>query len=286
MSVRRTDRLGTLLLAFGLSLTGGCVTTNSVNLGEAKPVENSTAKSVELSPAKSAQLHLALADSLEKNGHDADAAACYEKARGLDPSLTHVARVLATLYDRLGENKRALEEYQLALKAAPRDANLMNRLGYYYYTRAKWKEAEEQFRQAVAINPNLQRAWVNLGLTLGEQQRYEESLNAFVKAVSKAEALSNLGFVMTTQGKKEEARQKYREALDLDPSLRIAQLALQKLEHETAPPAAPAPTTTAQAPPAPALVPVSPLERAAPEQSPAVLPLLGQPPPDQAASSR
>jgi hypothetical protein len=46
-----------------------------------------------------------------------------------------------------------------------------------------------------------------------------------------AKAYSNVAFVLTAHGKKEEAKQYYREALRHDPSLAIARLSLEKLEH-------------------------------------------------------
>lgn len=235
-------------MAFGLLTNAGCLSFGAWNSTEpATPTESNAPGHVELPPAKRAQLHLTLAESLEKNGHDADAASCYEKARADDPHLPNISRRLASVYDRLGESKRALEEYQKALKAAPRDPQLLNRFGYFYYTRGQWQEAEEKFRQALAVSPNLPNAWINLGLTLGQQNRYDESLSAFGKVVSQAEASSNLAFVLTTQGKTEEAKKKYREAIALDPNLRIAQLALEKLEQPnksaTSIPPAPAPTS-------------------------------------------
>jgi Tfp pilus assembly protein PilF len=221
----------TWLLACGLLTNAGCLTGSPWSSNPtATAVEEGTPNHIELPAAKNAQLHLTLADSMEKGGHDAEAASCYEKARSLDPRAPNVSRHLAAIYDRMGDSKRALEEYHLALKAAPRDPQLLNRFGYFYYTRGQWKEAEEQYRLALSINANLQHAWVNLGLTLAQQRRYDESLEAFAKAVTRAEALSNLAFVLTTQGQREEAKRKYHEALVIDPNLQIAQLALQKLE--------------------------------------------------------
>ncbi len=193
---------------------------------------NASAKP-ELSPTSSAKVNLKLAEVMEKNGHPADAVFHYEKARQSDPSL-HVAARLARLYDRLGNESRALAEYQRALKEDPRDADVYASLGYFYYARGKWAQAEENLHHALSINPKHQRAWVNLGLTLGEQGQYAESLDAFRKAVSEAEAHSNLGFVLTTQGKREEAKQEYRRALELEPNLGIARRALDKLEHPAA----------------------------------------------------
>lgn len=237
---------GRLLLVSCLLLNAGCLTFSGGGRGESS-METAPGKA-ELPPAKSAQIHLALAKNLEEAGHDADAVICYEKARHGDPKLPNVSRHLAALYDRLGESKRALEEYQLALKAAPRDVNLLNNFGYYYYTRGQWSEAEATFRQALSVDPSLPRAWMNLGLTLGQQGRTDECREAFARAgLSQAEALSNLGFILTTQGKRDEARQAYREALRLQPNLGIARAALQKLETPaTRPTTASAPAASTQ----------------------------------------
>jgi Tfp pilus assembly protein PilF len=245
----RLGSMGSLLLAFGLCANAGCLTSGTTAKLETPP--EPAPGNAELPPAKSAEVLVKLAENMENAGHDADAIVCYERARQADPKLPNIARRLAPIYDRVGESKRALEEYQIALKASPRDANLLNNFGYYYYTRGQWHEAEATFRQALAVNPGLARAWTNLGLTLGEQGRNEECLQAFAKAgLSQAEALSNLGFVLTTQGKRDEARRAYTEALRLDPNLRIARGALQKLD---APAARPTDVTAANAVAIPAI---------------------------------
>jgi Tfp pilus assembly protein PilF len=224
--------MGSLLLAFGLCANAGCLTSGITGATARLETPPEPAPgNAELPPAKSAEVLVKLAENMENAGHDADAIVCYERARQADPKLPNIARRLAPIYDRVGESKKALEEYQLALKASPRDANLLNNFGYYYYARGQWREAESTFRQALAVNSGLTRAWTNLGLTLGQQGRNDECLQAFAKAgLSQAEALSNLGFILTTQGKRDEARRAYTEALRLDPNLRIARGALQKLD--------------------------------------------------------
>jgi Tfp pilus assembly protein PilF len=184
----------------------------------------------ELPPVASAKVSLTVAESMETHGQYGAAVDLYERARHNDPSL-HVAQRLAPLYDRLGDMPHALAEYQRAIKENPRDADVLNSFGYFYYNRGKWSEAEEQLRRALSVSPNHKRAWVNLGLTLGEQGHYVESLEAFRKAVPEADAHSNLAFLLMTQGKRDEAKQEYRRALELNPKLAIAQKALEKLEH-------------------------------------------------------
>src|SRR5262249_39913409 len=105
--------------------------------------------------------------------------------------------------------------------------------GFCYYSANQWADAEAQFRKAVAINANLERAWVNLGLCLAQQEKYLEAFTAFQKGCTPAETHANLGFVMASQGKREEAKKEYRMALDKDPNMVVAKAALMKLENPT-----------------------------------------------------
>jgi Tfp pilus assembly protein PilF len=235
--------------------------------------ESSEAANRELPNRDQAKINVNLAEGMEKNGHPVEAIALYEKARQLDPKLQgKVSAHLAVLYDQLGDARRALSEYQEALKANPRDADLWNAYGYYYYTRGNWTEAETQLRQALAINAKHTRALTNLGMTLGQQQRYEESLETFAKATGRASACSNLAFILTTQGKRDEAKKYYREALQLDPTLAIARLALAKLEKPEMP-TPPKDAPPAQRVPAPP-TPPRPQAAATPDLSPV---LVGEP---------
>ncbi len=254
------------LLALG---PGGCMSLNSPTLPALPPVPGGESSEPsakrDLAPRESAKLSLSLAEGMEQNGHPLEAVALYEKARQLDPRLqVKAGRHLAVLYDQLGETQKARAEYEQALKAAPKDADLLNSYGYYFYTRGQWGEAEAQLRQAVAVNPQHPRAWVNLGMALGQQGRYPESLEAFAKVTGTAGAYSNLGFILTTQGKRAEAKRYYQEALQHDPNLPIARLALAKLEKPTPP----APDVRlAAVPPAP-----RPSAEALPDLSPVVVP--------------
>ena len=186
----------------------------------------------ELPPEQAAEVCLATARALEKEeGHEALAVLEYERARQANPRLDQVSWRLAVLHDRLGEHAQAEAEYRKALQAHPKDADLLNDLGYYHYKRGHWDEAEKVLRQALAVNGGHERAWVNLGLVLAEQQRDGESYEAFAKAVSPAEAHYNVGMILARHGKVNQARKALGDALALQPDLKPAQLALAALDH-------------------------------------------------------
>lgn len=185
----------------------------------------------EASSNDTAKLCLATADSLAKGGKLPEAIQLYEKARTIDPRQAEVAtRKLALMYDSTGDWDRARMEYDAALKAAPKDADLLQDLGYGYYCRMQWDTAEKYLREALTINPKHAKAMVNLAMTLGQKRDYAQSYETFLKVVPPAHAHCNMAFIFTTQGRREEAKEAYRKALSLEPSLQLAQAALSKLE--------------------------------------------------------
>lgn len=190
----------------------------------------------DLAPSESAALALTMAAALEKEEKDGDAIACYERVRQLDPAVAdRAAHRLAILYDRNGDQAKAMAEFQALLKKRPRDANLLCDVGYSCYNRGQWADAEGYFRRSVAADRANKRAWNNLGLSLAMQGKEREAVEAFGKAVTPAEAHSNLAFCLAVQGKRDEATAQYRRALELEPALRTAQAALARLETAASP---------------------------------------------------
>jgi tetratricopeptide (TPR) repeat protein len=235
-SLKRFLQITILPLAMGLT---GCYATNAQTaliapMPSLTPAASptTTVKHHDLPNDESAKVCFATAEALEQGGKNAEAIALYERARQLDNHFAIPAtRKLAALYDRTGDFDRALVEYRRGLTENPKDAELLNDLGYGYYCRAEWAEAEKNLRKAVAANPKVQSAWVNLGMTLAQMNRYDESLTAFGKVVTPAQARCNLAFIQFTQGKMEEAKQNYESALKLEPGLQIARVALQKMSN-------------------------------------------------------
>jgi tetratricopeptide (TPR) repeat protein len=189
----------------------------------------------ELPAPEAARLAFRTAQEFEKNGRIPEAIQFYEKARSHHPELRlAAARRLAVLYDLSGDFPKADAEYAELLRAFPKDADLLNDLGYSHYCRGQWNISEQYLTQAVQLQPQHKKAWINLGLARAQQGKVEESLQAFQQAVSPAQAHCNLAFVLAAQGHREQALHHYRTALQLDPSLRLAQAALARLSHSTA----------------------------------------------------
>lgn len=204
----------------------------------------------ELAPKEASVACATAGAGFEKAGMVDDAIAQYEKARRHDPEgQKGLCRRLAVLYDLKGDFNQAATEYERALQLMPNDADLMNDLGYSYYSRGEWAKAEQQFAKATQLAPAHKKAWTNRGLALAMLGRSDESLQCFKKVVSEAEARSNLAFLLASQGQTEAAKAEYRQALSLAPELHMARGALDALEnpHRGATPGSETPSPTKSA---------------------------------------
>lgn len=230
-----------LLIAVGLCAAFGCKGAMKIPDGQGDPRPSlligpqavaDAPPPVELPAKETARVCLRTAQELEKGGQVEEAVRLYEKARLHDPALAPAAsRRLAVLYDKAGEFSKSATEYDALLKAKPKDADLLNDLGYSYYSRGDWATAEGYLAKAVEADPNHKHAWMNLGLAQSQQEKWEESFQSFCKAVRPAEAHVNLGFALATRGKTAEAKEQYRQALALDPSQKVARSVLAMLEN-------------------------------------------------------
>lgn len=208
------------------SLVGGCA-----NQGSIEGINPTRGPRVgDLSANDSARLAVATAQELELVGSYAEAALQYERARDYDPKLEYVCRNLAVLYDLTDHYSKSQDEYIKALKLFPRDAELLNDYGYFNYRRGNLERSEQYLTMATEIDPFLDRAWINLGVTLAEQGRYKESLLAFEQVRPEPEALQNLGTIMARQGLFAEAKEALEEAIRLDPNLEEAKQVLANIE--------------------------------------------------------
>ena len=189
----------------------------------------------ELPPKEAARTCMAAAEELQNGGHAEQAIMLYEKARKYDPSLTTISHHLGVLYDMQGDSTRSLSEYKLAAEAEPKNPDVFSDLGYYYLKRGNASAAEQSLRTALAIDPKHPKALANLGMVLAAEQRFDESFEVFSKVVGPAAAHSNVGVLMAKQGRNDDARKQFHEALALDSTLKQPKAFLEYLDRPPTP---------------------------------------------------
>jgi len=195
--------------------------------------------------------HYALALTLEKSGETAEAErhlAVYQKyqansdpqpedpkleaVRALDNSaLAHLMKSVDL--EKAGQAQQAIAEDEEAVRQDPKLVQAYANLISLYARADEPEEAEQAYRSAVAINPNLSQPHYDYGVFLVSVGRFTDAEAAFRKAIAAsphyAEAHSNLGALLERRGKTEQAVKEYQAAIDDKANFRQAHFQLGRL---------------------------------------------------------
>ncbi|MGH9660780.1 MAG: tetratricopeptide repeat protein, partial [Bryobacteraceae bacterium] len=114
---------------------------------------------------------------LDRAGQLAESAAVHEKALEIDPQLAQAHINLISLYGRLGRPERAEQHYRSAIALNPN-------LAEAYYNYGVLRASEEAFRKALDINPNYAEAHGNLGDLVQRRGDLAGARRHFEKAVA------------------------------------------------------------------------------------------------------
>jgi tetratricopeptide (TPR) repeat protein len=124
----------------------------------------------------------------------------------------------------------AIEHYQLALDADPKDVYTHNDLGRALVTLGRVDESLRQHKQAVEIDPKFARAWNDYGIALRLSGRLDDAEECFNKALQIGPrdtfALYQLGVTFIAAGKTDKAIESFRHAIQIDDKYILAHMAL------------------------------------------------------------
>ena len=175
--------------------------------------------------------HYGLGMTLRSLGDVPAAGSEFELALKLNPddALAHyqLGRFMI-LQKELLEAARHLEE---SVRLKPDLADAYAKLGVVYKSLGKNEQAEKAFRTAVRLNPQMEKAAYGLaqllqaeGKTAEAQKAFEQvrELKANSSALADASSLNATGVVRMNSGELDEALEKFRAALTLDPTYAAA----------------------------------------------------------------
>ena len=103
---------------------------------------------------------------------------CLVRASMLAPDNWMTLTALALAYQRLGGTEMAAQTLQRAQAIQPRDATILASLGEVYRDEQEFELAQEAYRQALAIDPNLEPAIVGFAGSLAVVGRIAEAATA------------------------------------------------------------------------------------------------------------
>jgi tetratricopeptide (TPR) repeat protein len=139
-----------------------------------------------LAAPDSAESHMIIAGELAREGNQTKAVAEYRAAIQLNPSLPGVHFQLAELMRTSADptiSAQADAEYQAALKINPYDALSWRQLGGIRNAKGEFKAAEEDYKKALALQPNDAEAKTGLAIVLISTNRTEQAMTLLESAL-------------------------------------------------------------------------------------------------------
>jgi tetratricopeptide (TPR) repeat protein len=128
--------------------------------------------------------------------------------------------------DQLREDKNyldAVDFYQAALKSAPGNASVFNKIGICQLMMQRYKEAKKSFERAIKADRNHADAYNNLGVIYYQAHNYNAAIKHYEKAISlrddAASFYSNMGAAYFGKKQFDKAIQSYSKAMELDPDI-------------------------------------------------------------------
>ncbi len=122
-----------------------------------------------------------------------------------------------------GKDLEAIEEYKKALAVDPEQTNIMGNMAESYSKLNRDAEALDIYQKAIAIRPNDAALYTNMGVVLSKMGKNAESQEAFKKAAalnpaSSAQNFYNIGATLVNNGRTAEAADAFKQAIAADPN--------------------------------------------------------------------
>jgi tetratricopeptide (TPR) repeat protein len=186
--------------------------------GDHKGAERAFRRGLELAP-EDAELRNALGWTLFQDGRTAEAVAEYRRALAANPAHAKAHNNLALALVELGQLEEAARHFEASLALDPKAA-IYSDLGFTMAQLGKPEEALADYQKALELDPNCPSAHFNMAVSLVQAGKFGEAESHYRKAIPgrpTAETHNGLGYVLTRQGRTDEAIEEFRRAIDANP---------------------------------------------------------------------
>ncbi len=149
-----------------------------------------------------------------------------QKALSLDDSLASAHQLLSAIYEKNGDNDKAISEGERAVALDPNGADVHAGLSRRLLSAGRYEEAIAMIKKAIRLNPIPPRWYfLRLGSAYILAERYEEAIEAFKRGID-PETESIVGHLLlaaaySLSGREEEARAEAAEVLRIDPKFSL-----------------------------------------------------------------
>lgn len=169
-----------------------------------------------------AEQHYKKAMDFRKNGEQQQSAAELLEALKIYPRLLRALTYLGVTYGEAGNPRAGAQILTLATELYAQDAGAHFNLGIALGALGSDQEMEE-YKRALAINPDLVSAYLNLGAAYYAKARYDDAIAMYRRGIEANPLVASLHYSLAValeqQGKREEAKREITLAGKIDPKL-------------------------------------------------------------------
>jgi tetratricopeptide (TPR) repeat protein len=173
--------------------------------------------------ADQAGAHFYLGIAYAQMGQDAEALKEFEAEIPLSPAQDAAYSNAAAIYEKQGNLAKALEYYKKAAEIAPNRAELHASMATIYEKQGNQAAAQAEYKALAEADPqHAAVTWFNIGAIAKNNDRNEEAVKAFQKAIeidpAYAVAHRELGYALVKQGDFKGAVTHFNKYLQLNPT--------------------------------------------------------------------
>jgi tetratricopeptide (TPR) repeat protein len=169
-------------------------------------------------PPLNAQTHFAAGQLAESQNNVSVAVTQYELARQRDHKHEGSLYRLGVLYSQMKNYPKAIEAWKDYASVTKESPTAMSNLGFCCELAGRNDEAEAAYKKGISKDPKNQPCRINYGLMLARNGHINEAMQQLQSVLPPAEVHYNLASVYQAQGRKEQARQEYQKAVELNPA--------------------------------------------------------------------
>lgn len=183
------------------------------------PAENPN----KIQPALATAEELSKGKSLYQDAKYEDAVQAYNVLLQKYPDDANLHFLMGLAKQKLTKNQEALLEYQKAVELDPQLGKAWQQMGFILTDRMDYKRAEQAFERALSIDPKAGASWEGLAQTYFSMQDQQKAEDAYKKLLEiekdNFHALYNLGQIEQRKNNLDAAKDYYQKAIDVNPNL-------------------------------------------------------------------
>jgi tetratricopeptide (TPR) repeat protein len=214
-------------IAYFSAAMGETPVASAFNGDKAKPTD-SLSLDTPTGPA-TAQFFISMSQLAERQGNIKQARAQLQQGLAKWPRDVELLRAAARMEDRQNNLQLAESLYEKAVATNPQHAGALNDLGLCLARQGKLEQSAQKIEQAINLQPDKALYRNNAATVLVEMHQDQRALAHLSAVHGPAESNYNLGQLLVDRGRPHEAITYFQRAVELDPSMQQAQLAIAQL---------------------------------------------------------